>query len=34
MSATYYRNHFVNQSCFILDARHYFGKRAKFETIY
>jgi len=34
MNATDYRNHFVNQSCFILDARHYFGKRAKFETIY
>jgi len=34
MSATDYRNHFVNQSCCILNAAHYFGKHAKFKAIY
>jgi len=34
MSATDYRNHFVNQNCGILNAAHYFGKRAKIKLIY
>jgi len=34
MSATDYRNHFVNQSCSILNPGHYFGKHAQIKLIY